>query len=115
MMDAQWIADAVAAIDASLEGIIERGIGGGHDSDVTLGHIPGAPSITGTGRPDLQDLFNLPEPYCQPFRRMLAHPAVISRLNWMIGAGYTVTQNSPSTRINPPSLAIAVGFLRDCL
>ena len=56
------------------------------DSDVTLGHIPGAPTLTGTGRPDLQDLFSLPEPYCYPFRRMLAHPAVISRLNWMIGA-----------------------------
>ena len=56
------------------------------DSDVTLGHIPGAPTLTGTGRPDLQDLFSLPEPYCRPFRRMLAHPAVISRLNWMIGA-----------------------------
>jgi hypothetical protein len=60
--------------------------GADSDSDVTLGYIPGAPTLAGTGRPDLQDLFNLPEPYCHPFRRMLAHPAVISRLNWMIGA-----------------------------
>jgi hypothetical protein len=39
VMDAAWIAEAVAAIDACLETIITRGIGGGHDSDVTLGAL----------------------------------------------------------------------------
>jgi ectoine hydroxylase-related dioxygenase (phytanoyl-CoA dioxygenase family) len=94
VMDSDWISEAVAAIDACLETVITRGIGGNHDTDVTLGQIPGAPLLTGTGRPDLPDLFNLPEPFCRPFRRMLAHPAVISRLQWMIGAGFTVTQNT---------------------
>ena len=33
-------------------------------------------------------LLQLPEPYCQPFRTMVAHPAVTQRLNWMGGSGW---------------------------
>lgn len=35
-----------------------------------------------------QSLLNLPNPHCAPFRNLLAHPVVVSRLNWMCGAGF---------------------------
>ena len=80
-MDLEWVAAAVAAIDANLSRIQHRGVGNQPgDGDVTLGDIPGAASLSGTGRPDLVGLFDLPEPHCMPFRKMLAHPAVILRL-----------------------------------
>ncbi len=93
VMDDDWIDAAVAGIDANLDRMVYRGVGE-RDGDVTLADIPGAPTISGTGRPDLKDLFQLPAPHNAPFLKMLAHPAVIQRLNWMIGAGYRVTQNT---------------------
>jgi len=94
IMDDEWIDAAVTGIDANLERMIYRGAGDKLDGDVTLAEIPGAPTISGTGRPDLKDLFQLPAPHNEPFLKMMAHPAVIQRLNWMIGAGYRVTQNT---------------------
>jgi hypothetical protein len=35
-------------------------------------------------------LLGLPRPFCEPFRRMLDCPALVSRLNWMMGAGWAV-------------------------
>ena len=94
IMDDEWIEAAVAGIDANLDRLFYRGAGDKLDGDATLAEIPGAPTISGTGRPDLRDLFQLPAPHNAPFLRMLAHPAIIERLNWMIGAGYRVTQNT---------------------
>ena len=95
VMDDDWVDAAVAGIDANLDRLIYRGAGDNKlDGDVTLADIPGAPTISGTGRPDLKDLFQLPAPHNAPFLKMLAHPAVIQRLNWMIGPGYRVTQNT---------------------
>ncbi|HCV22760.1 MAG TPA: phytanoyl-CoA dioxygenase family protein [Candidatus Latescibacteria bacterium] len=94
VMDDDWIEAAVAGIDANLDRLFYRGAGDKLDGDMTLADIPGAPTISGTGRPDLRDLFQLPAPHNAPFLKMLAHPAVIQRLNWMIGAGYRVTQNT---------------------
>jgi ectoine hydroxylase-related dioxygenase (phytanoyl-CoA dioxygenase family) len=94
VMDDDWVDAAVAGIDANLDRMVVRGAGEKLDGDVTLGDIPGAPTISGTGRPDLKDLFQLPTPHNAPFLKMLAHPAIIQRLNWMIGAGYRVTQNT---------------------
>ena len=94
VMDAAWADAAVAGIDANLDDIEYRGAGDKLDGDVTLADIPGAPTISGTGRPDLKNLFQLPAPHNAPFLKMLAHPAIIQRLNWMIGAGYRVTQNT---------------------
>ena len=94
VMDDDWIDAAVAGIDASLDRMVYRGVGDNLDGDVTLADIPGAPTISGTGRPDLKDLFQLPAPHNAPFLKMLAHPAIIQRLNWIIGAGYRVTQNT---------------------
>ena len=47
----------------------------------------GSQSLAGTGRPLLDGLLELPEPYCEPFRKMVAHPAVEHRLNWMGASG----------------------------
>lgn len=94
VMDDDWVDAAVAGIDANLDRMVYRGVGDKLDGDVTLADIPGAPTISGTGRPDLRDLFQLPAPHDAPFLKMLAHPAIIQRLNWMIGAGYRVTQNT---------------------
>jgi ectoine hydroxylase-related dioxygenase (phytanoyl-CoA dioxygenase family) len=94
VMDDDWVDAAVAGIDANLDHMVYRGVGDKLDGDVTLADIPGAPTISGTGRPDLKDLFQLPAPNNAPFLKMLAHPAIIQRLNWMIGAGYRVTQNT---------------------
>lgn len=48
----------------------------------------GSKTQAGSGRPTLGGLVSLPEPYCRPFREMIAHPAVTSRLLWMCGSGF---------------------------
>ena len=103
VMDEDWIDAATAGIDANLDRMVYRGVGDKLDGDVTLADIPGAPTISGTGRPDLRGLFELPAPHNAPFLRMLAHPAIVQRLNWMIGAGYRVTQNTALCHIKGSS------------
>ena len=93
VMDDDWVDAALAGIDANLDRLVYRGAGD-KGGDVTLADIPGAPTISGTARPDLKGLFQLPAPHDEPFLKMLAHPAVIGRLNWMIGPGYKVTQST---------------------
>jgi hypothetical protein len=48
----------------------------------------GAPALSGTERPTLSGLLQLEKPYCDPFRKMLVHPAVVVRLNEMHGEGF---------------------------
>ena len=43
-------------------------------------------AYAGTGRPMLPGILEFPEPDCLPFRNMLAHPAVVSRLRVMCHA-----------------------------
>ena len=45
-------------------------------------------SFAGTGRPMLPGILEFPKPDCDPFHNMLAHPAVVSRLNVMCGKGF---------------------------
>lgn len=66
--------------------------GVGHDGDGSLAQRHGP--LKGSGRPDLVGLFDLPTPHNAPFLRMLDCPAVIHRLNWILGAGYVATQNT---------------------
>jgi hypothetical protein len=52
---------------------------------------PGPAQAEGEGaihRPRMGGLYTLPEPHSAPFRKMIAHPAVVQRLNWMLGPGY---------------------------
>ena len=58
--------------------------------------LPGA-QWSGEGR--LGPL-TLPAPHAKPFRDMLAHPAVLSRLEWMMGRGYRLW-GPPSARETP--------------
>ena len=77
VMDAAWLEAANEAIDKFADRIV---VGAAPDK--------GSKTLAGTGRPDLGGLFELPKPYCDPFREMIAHPAVIHRLNWMEGSGF---------------------------
>ena len=77
VMDAEWLERANAAIDKLADRIVvDEGLA--HDSK----------TLAGTGRPGLSGLFEAPKPYCEPFREMIAHPAVIQRLNWIEGSGF---------------------------
>ena len=77
-MDEQWLAEANEAVD-----IIPRSY------RCRRGNWRADPvSQAGTGRPLLPGLLDLPDPYNAPFRRMIAHPEVVQRMNWMGGSGY---------------------------
>ena len=83
IMDEAWLRAANAAIDAFPELISKEPTSSYGDSK----------SLKSEGhRSSMRDLWNLPAPHCEPFRRMIAHPALIQRLNWMMGSGYGVTQ-----------------------
>ena len=45
-------------------------------------------AFAGTGRPMLPGILEFPKPDCEPFRNMLAHPAVVSRLRVMCEPGF---------------------------
>ncbi|MCZ6635341.1 MAG: phytanoyl-CoA dioxygenase family protein [bacterium] len=76
VMDEDWLAAANEAVD-KFEDQIRVG------SELS----GGSKSLVGTGRPTLSGLLSLPEPYCDPFRKMVAHRVVEHRLNWMGGSG----------------------------
>ncbi|MYG00380.1 phytanoyl-CoA dioxygenase family protein [Candidatus Poribacteria bacterium] len=77
VMDEQWLAEANEAVDKFQDRIV---VG----SELAGGSV----SQAGTGRPLLSGLLDLPDPYNAPFRRMIAHPVVVQRLNWMGSSGY---------------------------
>lgn len=83
VMDQAWLEEANAAVDALEDRIVEG-------TDTSGGHT----TLAGTGRPELKQLLSLPEPYCNAFRRMIAHPVVEHRLNWMGASG--VRTGNPS-------------------
>ncbi|MDA0709569.1 MAG: phytanoyl-CoA dioxygenase family protein [bacterium] len=76
VMDEAWLAEANAVVDR-FNDQIEVG-------EVTSGK---SKSLVGSGRPELKGLLQLPGPHCDPFRRMIAHPVVEHRLNWMGASG----------------------------
>ncbi len=82
VMDADWIAAANAAIEAHADRIEE--IGGIDERD--------SRRLQGSQRARLAEAWSLPTPYGEPFRRMIAHPEVISRMNWMMGSGFEATK-----------------------
>ena len=45
-------------------------------------------ALAGTGQ-GMGGPLELPQPYCEPFRQMLAHPAIVQRLTWMEGSGFS--------------------------
>ena len=71
LMDKEWVAAANAAVDWAME----QPQGSPH-------HIP-----HGRSGNFLHPL-SLPHPHCDPYRRMIAHPAVLERMEWMLGSGF---------------------------
>ena len=76
VMDEEWLQAANAAVDRFADRV-----------EVGAELARGSQSLAGTGRPLLGGLLELPAPYCEPFRKMVAHPAVEHRLNWMGASG----------------------------
>ena len=79
VMDADWLAAANEAIDANADQISTGGSAAG-DSKPLAG--------TGVGRSSMGNPWQLPAPHGEPFQRMIAHPALIQRLNWIMGSGF---------------------------
>jgi hypothetical protein len=77
VMDAEWLAQANKAVDQFQDRV-----------EVGSELAGGSKSQAGTGRPLLPGLVDLPAPYNEAFRRMIAHPGVVQRLNWMGASGY---------------------------
>jgi ectoine hydroxylase-related dioxygenase (phytanoyl-CoA dioxygenase family) len=77
VMDDEWLAAANEAVEQCSDQIE---VGGDASK--------GSSVLAGSGVPSLRGLFELPKPHCDPFRRMIAHPAVVHRLNWMMGSGF---------------------------
>jgi hypothetical protein len=68
---------------------------------------PGPAQPPGGGavhRPRFGGLYTLPQPHCAPFRRMLAHPAVVERMNWMLGLGWNEVRrhHNPHRSLHAP-------------
>ena len=81
VMDAEWIAAAHDAIDRFSDRL-----------ELSPDGTRGSKQLAGDRFPSLYGLFELPHPYCEPFRRMIANPDVIHRLNWMMGSGYYLSR-----------------------
>lgn len=70
------------AIDHYADQIKTRSIGDG-------GLARGSSALVGTeGRRELSGMLGWPEPYREPFRQLLVHPVVVSRLNEFSGKGF---------------------------
>ena len=77
VMDPDWLELANTAIDDCSDRIR---VGGSA--------AKGSEILAGTGVPSLHELLELPKPHCEPFRKMIADPAVVQRLTWMMGSGF---------------------------
>ena len=76
VMDEEWLSQANAVVDEFEDQIVVGSVTSGKSK-----------SLDGTGRPELRGLLQLPEPHCDPFRRMVAHPLIEHCLNWMGASG----------------------------
>ena len=84
VMDPDWLAAANEAIDSNADRVHAGPSGAARDSR----------RLAGSHGASMPDPWELPEPYCEPFRRMIAHPALIRRLNWIMGSGFECRQCS---------------------
>jgi hypothetical protein len=76
VMDPGWVRAANAAVDSVA-----------HTAAASEELSGGAPGLAGGPQSRIGGLLDLPEPHRAPFARMLAHPVVQHRLNWMGGSG----------------------------
>jgi hypothetical protein len=47
-------------------------------------------------------LLGLEPRYSDPFKRMIGHPALAERFNWIVGEGWYMSVNIGSVTVNPP-------------
>ena len=76
------VAECNEAIEHYTDAIRARSVEGGglsHDSSALQGE---------SGRLELTGMLGWPPPYREPFRKLLVHPVVVSRLNVMSGKGF---------------------------
>ena len=89
VMDEDWLRDCNAVIDQCGDRVEQRS---GFEE---LWQEPDcSPNITGDGlyySRQINGLEGLPPGLCEPWRRMIAHPAVVQRLNAFIGPGWSDT------------------------
>jgi len=83
VLSAEEVAAANAAIDAHSNGTLERS---GELRNTRKGSPLGGDGVT--GRCDLAGLLEWPEPHCNPFRSLLAHPQLLPYLVELCGEGY---------------------------
>jgi ectoine hydroxylase-related dioxygenase (phytanoyl-CoA dioxygenase family) len=76
-------ADEIAAANAAIDTVVER-VDMQHDVTGDSQFLKGTGARWYLG----ENLLNLPKPHCESFRNLLAHPVVVSRLNWMCGPGF---------------------------
>src|SRR5437588_6761815 len=72
-------------------GRLNEAIDANHDRVVVDGNanIGGSKSLAGSGkRMTMAGLLNLPHPWCEPFRALLAHPKLLPYLNTLLGRGW---------------------------
>ena len=74
------IGEVNEALKIAIEGVKERERSGSRGSEALLG------SSARWYRGD--NLLGLPKPHCEPFRKLLAHPQIMSRLREMCGRGF---------------------------
>ena len=80
VMSPDWVGAANAALDANMDKLSPP-VPEWTDKDETW-----SPRLRGTPHRGIGGLFTLTSPYCDVFRRgMIAHRAVVRRLNWMLG------------------------------
>jgi len=99
VMDEEWLAAANRAVDAAME--MQDSLPAGHPT--VIEDVPEqalrendwkwpedtSPRLYGEiNRPRIGGLYELPKPHCDPFRRMIGHPPVVQRLNWLLGYGF---------------------------
>ncbi len=99
VMDEEWLTAANHAIDAAIE--MQESLPPGHPT--LIEDVPEqalrendwewpedtSPRLYGEiNRPRIGGLYELPKPHCDAFRRMIGPPAIVQRLNWLLGYGF---------------------------
>ena len=80
VLTAEELSECNAAIDHCMERMQQSPDNGGARGESNV--------LQGTGQQTLPNLLELPHPHCEPFRRLLVHPQVVSRLNAICGKGF---------------------------
>ena len=99
VMDPAWLAAANAALDyhredAEVVGTVGASeLWGWSDCSPPLAPLPEEQRAHGMLE-ETMDMMDAPPPHCDPFRKMVAHPAVVQRLNWMLGPGWSQSAGS---------------------